>query len=95
MGYQIYVGGGAWTCWRLMSTMVPILMVLVVIGIAKVFAIRGWLDRVLGAAQGWRFHPARAIVAAVALCVWSYAYLEANDRFVENITFDKPPLYLK
>lgn len=95
VGYQIYVGGGAWTCWRLMSTMVPILMVLVVVGVSKVFAIRGWLDRVLGFAGGWRFPLVGAVVAAATLCVWSYAYLEANDRFVENITFDQPPMYLK
>ena len=95
IGYQIYVGGGAWTCWRLMSTMVPILMVLVVIGVVKAFAIRGWLDRVLRVTKRWRFQPARAIVAATVFCVWSYAYLEANDQFIENITFDQPPLYLK
>jgi hypothetical protein len=93
--YQIYVGGDAWRHWRLTAPFVPLLLVLATADVAKL--LHRWAEGgVLARLGERRLVPSRPYLEyALVCCVCLAVGFLANDRFEEEITFEREPSLVK
>lgn len=91
VAYEIYVGGDPWTYWRKIAPFVPLLLILIVSETAILLNARISSSPLAKLTLLRWAPPLEFIEGAVMGGVLLFVSLQINDRFKDEITFEKPP----